>query len=118
VKAALLDQSVVAGIGNIYADESLHLACIHPRRFAGGLTTVEARRLRRAVRTTLASALEHGGTSFDEYVNAARGRNGYLARARVFRRAGQPCPVSGTTIERIPVAGRGTNVCPRCQPYD
>ena len=117
VKAALLDQTVVAGIGNIYADESLHLARIHPRRLSGGLEAAEARRLHHAVRTTLAAAVEHGGTSFAAYVNEARGQKGYLTRARVFRREGLPCRVCGTTIERIRVAGRGTNVCPRCQSY-
>lgn len=117
VKAVLLDQRVVAGIGNIYADESLHLARVHPRRPAGGLTPAESRRLHDAVRTTLGLAVESGGTSFAAYVNEARGQDGYLSRARVFRREGLPCEVCGTTIERIRVAGRGTNVCPRCQPY-
>ncbi len=116
-KAVLLDQTVVAGIGNIYADESLHLAGIHPRRKAGGLTAAESRRLYEAIRTTLGLAIEHGGTSFADYVNEARGRAGYLAHARVFRHQGRSCPVCGTTIERILVAGRGTNVCPRCQPH-
>lgn len=118
VKAALLDQTVVAGIGNIYADESLHLARVHPRRLAGSLTAAESRRLHQTIRKTLASAVNHGGTSFAGYVNAARGQAGYLVRARVFRRTGQPCPVCGTTIERIRVAGRGTSFCPRCQPYE
>ena len=66
---------------------------------------------------TLALAVESGGTSFADYVNEARGQDGYLARARVFRREGLPCTVCGTTIERIRVAGRGTNVCTHCQPY-
>ncbi len=117
VKAVLLDQTVVAGIGNIYADESLHLARVHPRRPAGGLTAAESRRLYEAVRTTLAEAVESRGTSFAGYVNEARGREGYLARARVFRRQGTACLVCGTPIERTRVAARGTNVCPRCQRY-
>lgn len=116
VKAVLLDQTVVAGIGNIYADESLHLARVHPRRPAGGLTRAESRRLHDAVRTTLGLAVESGGTSFAAYVNEARGQDGYLSKARVFRREGLPCTVCGTAIERIRVAGRGTNLCPRCQP--
>ncbi|HEX7083822.1 MAG TPA: bifunctional DNA-formamidopyrimidine glycosylase/DNA-(apurinic or apyrimidinic site) lyase [Gaiellaceae bacterium] len=115
VKAALLDQTVVAGVGNIYADESLHLARVHPRRLVRSLSAAESRRLHDAVRSTLELAVESGGTSFAAYVNEARGREGYLARARVFRRAGLPCPVCGTAIERVRVAGRGTNVCPRCQ---
>lgn len=117
VKAVLLDQTVVAGIGNIYADESLHVARIHPGRPAGSLSAGESRRLRAAIRTTLTLAVEHGGTSFAGYVNEARGRDSYLDRARVFRRGGLPCPVCGTTIERTSVAGRGTGFCPRCQPY-
>jgi formamidopyrimidine-DNA glycosylase len=117
IKAVLLDQSVVAGIGNIYADEALHRARIHPRRPAGSLAPAESRRLHAAIRRTLALAVEHGGTSFADYVNADRGRGSYLAHARVFRRQGKPCRVCGTTIERTRVAGRGTNVCPHCQPY-
>lgn len=117
VKAVLLDQTTVAGVGNIYADESLHLARVDPRRLAGDLDLTESRRLRDAVRSVLAGAIEHGGTSFADYVNEARGHDSYLAHARVFHRAGLPCPVCGTAIERILVAGRGTNVCPHCQRY-
>ena len=112
----ILNQSVLAGIGNIYADEALHLARVHPRRPAGSLSTAESGRLREAIRTVIGLAIEHGGTSFAGYVNAARGQTGYLEQARVFRREGEPCPVCATPIERISVAGRGTNVCPRCQP--
>ena len=116
VKTALLDQSTVAGLGNIYTDEALHRARIHPRRRCGGLAGEETRRLHAAIRATLRGAVEHGGTSFAGYVNAFRGQGSYLARARVFGRAGQPCRVCGTPIERIRVAGRSTNVCPHCQP--
>ncbi len=116
IKAVLLDQSVVAGLGNIYVDESLHLARIHPRRHAGSLTAAETERLHDAITATLRAAVNHGGTSFRDDVNDIRGRGTYLAQAAVFRRAGQPCPGCGTTIERIEVAGRGTNVCPLCQP--
>ena len=115
IKPVILDQSVVAGIGNIYADESLHLARLHPRRPAGSLSSAESRRLHEAIRTAIACAIEHGGTSFADYVNAARGQVGYLEQARVFRREGQPCPVCGTPIERIRVAGRSSNICPHCQ---
>jgi formamidopyrimidine-DNA glycosylase len=111
----LLDQSVVAGIGNIYADESLHLARVHPGRPASSLSSAESRRLRAAIRTTLELAVESGGTSFAEYVNAARGRQGYLTHARAFGRGGLPCIVCGTTMTRIRVAGRGTTLCPFCQ---
>ena len=112
----ILNQSVLAGIGNIYADEALHLARLHPRRLAGSLSMAESRRLRDSIRTVIGLAIEHGGTSFAGYVNAARGQTGYLEQARVFQREGQPCPVCATPIERISVAGRGTNVCPHCQP--
>jgi formamidopyrimidine-DNA glycosylase len=115
VKAVLLDQSTVAGLGNIYADESLYLARIQPRRTAGGLSARESAALYGAIKTTLGAAVRDGGTSFAEYVNAFRGRDNHLASAGVFRRAGYPCRACGTTIERAQVAGRGTNFCPRCQ---
>jgi formamidopyrimidine-DNA glycosylase len=116
VKALILDQSVIAGVGNIYADESLHLGGIHPARPAGGLSTAEARRLHRAIRRILALAIESGGSSVAERADRGRAPAGYLARARVFRRQGRPCPTCGTAIDRIRVAGRATNICPRCQP--
>lgn len=117
IKAVILDQSTVAGVGNVYADEALHLARIDPRRRAGGLTTPEVTRLREAIVTVIGDAVEHGGTSFVDYVNDFRGTSTYLAQARVFQRAGQPCTVCGTAIQRIRVAGRGTNICPRCQQH-
>jgi formamidopyrimidine-DNA glycosylase len=116
IKAVLLAQSTVAGLGNIYTDEALHLARIHPCRPAGSLTHGEVRRLHRSIRSIIAKAIDDGGTSFADYANAFRGHGSYLARARVFRRQGQPCRVCGTTITRMRVAGRGTNVCPHCQP--
>ncbi len=116
VKAVILDQSVVAGVGNIYADESLHLAKLHPARRAGSLTAAEVRRLQAAVREIMAAGIEHGGTSFAHYVNSLGGRGDYLQHARVFKRTGQPCPVHpDTLIEKIRVAGRGTHICPKCQ---
>ncbi|HUD11934.1 MAG TPA: bifunctional DNA-formamidopyrimidine glycosylase/DNA-(apurinic or apyrimidinic site) lyase [Candidatus Saccharimonadia bacterium] len=115
VKAVILDQSVVAGIGNIYADESLHLARIHPARAAGSLSPVELRRLYSTIRVIIALGIEYGGTSFSHYVNSLGGRGDYLAHARVFRRQGLPCGVCGATIQKIRVAGRGTHICPKCQ---
>ena len=115
VKAVILDQSTAAGIGNIYADESLHLARIHPRRLCGSLTPAEIKRLHVAVRDIIAAGIEHGGTSFAHYVNSLGGKGDYLDHARVFRREGQMCLVCGGEIEKIRVAGRGTHVCPRCQ---
>ncbi|HVQ43678.1 MAG TPA: bifunctional DNA-formamidopyrimidine glycosylase/DNA-(apurinic or apyrimidinic site) lyase [Candidatus Saccharimonadia bacterium] len=115
VKAVILDQSTVGGIGNIYADESLHLARIHPARLAGSLTLPEVRRLQAATRDIMTAGIEHGGTSFAHYVNSLGGTGDYLEHARVFRRQGLPCAVCGTVIEKIRVAGRGTHVCPKCQ---
>jgi formamidopyrimidine-DNA glycosylase len=115
VKAVLLDQTAIAGIGNIYADEILHRARIHPSRPAGGLSQAEARRLHAAIQDILRAAVDSGGTSFAGYVNEARGHPGHLGQAHVFRRQGLPCPVCGTPIIRTTVAGRETNFCPHCQ---
>lgn len=115
VKAVLLDQAVVAGLGNIYADESLHHARIHPARPAGSLSPAETRRLHATIQAILRSAIRTGGTSFAGYVNDFRGQIGYLENAEVFRRQGQPCDVCGTPISRTKVAGRTTNYCPHCQ---
>jgi len=116
VKATILDQSTVGGVGNIYVDESLHLAQIHPARTGGSLTPAEVKRLHEAVRTIISLGIEHGGTSFSRYVNALGGTGDYLEHARVFRREGQMCPVHpDTMIEKTRVAGRGTHICPKCQ---
>jgi len=115
IKPTILDQGVVAGIGNIYADESLHLARLHPLRLAGSLTPAEVKRLHQSIRDIIAAGIEHGGTSFAHYVNSLGGKGDYLEHARVFRREGQPCPVCGTIIEKLRVAGRGTHICPKCQ---
>jgi len=115
IKPTILDQSTVSGVGNIYADESLHLAKIHPLRLSGSLTSIESKRLYEAIKTIIALGIEHGGTSFAVYVNALGGKGDYLDHARVFRRQGQPCPVCGTIIQKIRVAGRGTHLCPKCQ---
>ena len=117
IKPVILDQSTVAGIGNIYADESLHLAALHPQRLCGSLTASEVKRLHASIRDIIASGIAHGGTSFSSYVNALGGKGDYLDHARVFRRDGQACPVHpDTLIEKFKVAGRGTHICPKCQP--
>lgn len=115
VKAVILDQSIVAGVGNIYADESLHLAKIHPARLAGSLTAAEVKRLHGAIREILALGVEHGGTSFAHYVNSFGGKGDYQEHARAYRMTGAPCVVCGTPIEKTRVAGRGTHFCPVCQ---
>lgn len=115
VKAVILDQSTVSGIGNIYADESLHLAKIHPAVRAGDLTPAQIKRLHAAIKTIIADGVAHGGTSFAHYVNALGGKGDYLDHARVFNQTDKPCPVCGTPVIKIRVAGRGTHVCPKCQ---
>jgi formamidopyrimidine-DNA glycosylase len=115
IKAALLDQTVIAGIGNIYADESLWGAKIHPKRLVGSLTTTELKRLYKEIRAVMNLALEKGGSTDKNYVNAEGKKGSYLDFARVFRREGLPCPRCGTPIVKLRVAGRGTHICPKCQ---
>lgn len=115
IKAALLDQTVIAGVGNIYADESLWGAKIHPAIKVEDLTDVHIRRLFKALREVLQIAIEKGGSTDKNYVSAEGKRGSYLSFAGVFRREGQPCPRCGTTIVKTRVAGRGTHICPGCQ---
>ncbi|MDB5166937.1 MAG: mutM [Candidatus Saccharibacteria bacterium] len=115
IKAALLDQSVVAGVGNIYADESLWGAKIHPKRLVKTITPVEFRRLYTELRTVMNLAIEKGGSSNHTYINAEGKKGSYMDFARVFRREGLACPRCGTTIIKMRVAGRGTHICPHCQ---
>jgi formamidopyrimidine-DNA glycosylase len=116
VKGLLLDQSVVAGLGNIYVDEVLFAAGVHPTRKADTLTKEEIRDIHAATRDILSRAIELRGTTFDSYHDAF-GENGkFQHRLKVFARAGEACPVCGTKIEKFRVAGRGTHVCPTCQP--
>jgi formamidopyrimidine-DNA glycosylase len=117
IKAAILDQSVVAGIGNIYADESLWGAKINPNRLVSSLTDAEMTLLYTEVRAVMNLSIEKGGSSNSTYVNAEGQRGSYMDFARVFRREGLPCPRCGTTIEKLRVAGRGTHICPVCQPF-
>lgn len=115
IKAALLDQTVVAGVGNIYADESLWGAKIHPSRLVGSVTNDEFHRLYTELREVMNLAIEKGGSTDKNYVNAEGKRGSYLTFARVFRREGKPCPRCGMTIIKTKVAGRGTHICPHCQ---
>jgi formamidopyrimidine-DNA glycosylase len=115
IKPLLLNQRLVAGLGNIYVDEALFRAGIHPTRRAGTLTPVETKRLHSAIRQVLAEAVEGRGTTFSGYTDI-EGRAGlYQSSLLVFRRADEPCPRCGTPIERLVVGGRGTHICPRCQ---
>ncbi len=113
-KHALLNQNTVAGLGNIYVDECLHRAAIHPRRNLARLTPKALATLCRAIREILTESISQGGTSFRNYVNTQGGRGGYKSRLQVYGRAGKPCSC-GARIRRAVVAGRGTHYCPRCQ---
>ena len=115
VKAALLDQTVVAGIGNIYCDEALFLSGIMPDPRVRTLTNEEFTRLHRAIRKVLRLAIELGGSTRTNYLNATGGIGFYLDHALVYNRQGQPCKKCGRPILKIRVAGRGTHVCPYCQ---
>lgn len=116
IKRVLLDQSVISGIGNIYADESLWAARIHPESPANRLSTQAVRRLLAEVRSVLVKALAEGGTSFDaQYVNV-NGQAGYFAHSlNAYGRGGQPCPRCGTPIRRESFMNRSSHYCPRCQ---
>jgi len=116
VKGLILDQRIVAGVGNIYADEALFRARVHPRRPGGSLTADEVRRLHRAIRDRLRMGIAVGGASFDRYRDAHGGRGGMQDLFLVHRRRGEPCPRCRTTIQKGVVAQRGTYWCPRCQP--
>ena len=115
VKAALLDQRLVAGLGNIYADEALFRARIHPRRTLASLSAAEIWALHEAIVSVLTQALGQGGTSFSDYRTTWGRLGGYQNELSVFRKAGSPCSVCGTPLERAVVAGRGTYYCPGCQ---
>ena len=115
VKVALLDQGLVAGLGNIYVDESLFLARIHPRRRADDLTAGEVGRLSRAIKLTLRKAIRHRGSTLRDYRDADGRAGGFQSLHRVYDRAGRPCPNCRSPIERIVLGGRSTHLCPKCQ---
>jgi len=115
IKAALLNQSLLAGVGNIYADESLFRAKIRPRRRAGSLTRAELERLRLALREVLEHAIRLGGSSVSDYVDAEGVRGFFQLEHCVYLRTGLACRICQTPIRRILVAGRGTHFCPQCQ---
>lgn len=115
IKAALLDQTVVAGVGNIYADEALWGAKVHPQRLVSSLSADDFHRIYTELREVMNLSIEKGGSSNQNYVNAEGKRGSYMDFARAFRREGLPCPRCGTTIEKMRVAGRGTHICPTCQ---
>ena len=117
IKALILDQRVVAGVGNIYADEALFRARIHPRRPGGSLSPVEVARLRRAIRLSLRLGVEHRGTTFSSYRDADGNSGENQRRLLVYGRgrAGEPCPRCGTPLRVETVAQRSSHVCASCQ---
>jgi formamidopyrimidine-DNA glycosylase len=115
IKALLLDQDPISGIGNIYCDESLHRARIHPLTLADRLDDAAVRRLWTALRRVLAEAIAAGGSSISDYRSASNEPGWFQTRHRVYDRAGKPCRRCGTRIVRFVAAGRGTFICPKCQ---
>jgi formamidopyrimidine-DNA glycosylase len=116
IKALLLDQRRIAGVGNIYADEALHRARIHPRRPAGRLTRAQHERLRETIIAALNAGIDARGASIDDYRDIDGVQGSFQDRFLVHRRDGEPCPNCGHPIVKMVVAGRGTYVCESCQP--
>jgi formamidopyrimidine-DNA glycosylase len=115
IKSWLLNQQGISGLGNIYADEALFEARIHPLAQPGRVSPVSARRLYRAVQKVLKRAIELQGTSFRDYIDIEGRPGNYLQRLRVYQKTGEPCPRCGASIRRIVIAGRSSHYCPRCQ---
>ncbi len=116
IKSWLMNQQLLAGLGNIYADEALFAARIHPLTQPGGVSIKAARRLYHAVRRVLARAVELQGTSFRDYLDIEGRPGNFLPQLKVYQRTGQPCRRCGRPIRRIVIAGRSSHYCPRCQP--
>ena len=116
IKATILDQSIICGLGNIYADEALFAAKIHPERKSGSITKKEAELLLKAAKDVMEKSIESGGSTMATYVKADGTKGDYLEKfAKVFRREGKSCLVCGAKIIKTKVAGRGTHICPNCQ---
>jgi len=115
IKSALLNQKLLSGVGNIYADESLFRAGIRPRRRAASLTRVDLRRLYQAVQKVLQEAISLGGSSVSDYVDADGEEGSFQLQHRVYGREGEPCPDCKTGIKRVVIAGRSSHYCPKCQ---
>ena len=118
IKAALLDQRAAAGVGNIYADEALWRARLHPLRPAGSLTTGEIARLRKAIRAALEMGIARQGATLRDYRDPEGRRGRMQDEFKVYGRGGEPCPRCGTPIEKSRAGGRGTWFCPHCQRLD
>ncbi|MCL4426095.1 MAG: hypothetical protein M1553_11810 [Firmicutes bacterium] len=115
IKPLLLDQTFLAGLGNIYADEVLFQAAIHPEREARSLAQDEATRLHAAIREILTRAIELRGTTFATYVDGEGKKGEFASRLSVYGREGEPCPRCGNPIQRRKVGGRSAHFCPACQ---
>lgn len=116
IKTALLDQELVAGVGNIYADEALFLSGIPPQRLCADLNMKQIERLRKAVTQVLQTSIESGGTSFSDFLSVLGVNGNYGGVAWVYGRKGEACRVCGTAIVRVKLAGRSSHFCPNCQP--
>jgi formamidopyrimidine-DNA glycosylase len=116
VKTALLDQRLVAGVGNIYADEALHRAGLHPCRTLGSLTEAEAHRLWTAVRRVLQEAIDCGGSTIRDYISSDGAEGSFQFRHRVYGREGEPCRRCKSAIVRLVLTARSAHYCPQCQP--
>jgi len=115
IKPLLLDQTFLAGLGNIYTDEALHRAGIHPRAAADHLSAKRASRLYEAIQEVLSEAISAGGSSISDYVDGNGRAGSFQLQHRVHGKAGEPCPACGAEIRRIVIAQRGTHYCPKCQ---
>ncbi len=115
IKAALLDQKNIAGIGNIYADEILFASGIEPRRSAVGLGDDEIKKIFLTTKKIIASAIKHRGTTFSDYIDTRGQKGNFSALLKVYGRVGEKCLICGEKIEKAKIAGRGTHFCPRCQ---
>ena len=115
IKTALLDQSLVAGLGNIYADETLFVAGVLPTTLCADLTSMQIGRIHSAIVQVLDKAIDSGGTTFSNFLNVQGVNGNYGGVAWVYNRKGQPCRTCLSAIERIKLAGRSTHYCPVCQ---
>jgi len=115
IKTALLDQTIIAGIGNIYADESLHRAGINPTRAAGDLSKAELKKLSTGIVIVLSNAIEAGGSTLRDYTDASGVNGNYQHEALVYGRKDEPCRKCKSSIQRIKLNGRSTHFCPKCQ---
>ncbi|MFW6035862.1 MAG: bifunctional DNA-formamidopyrimidine glycosylase/DNA-(apurinic or apyrimidinic site) lyase [Halothermotrichaceae bacterium] len=115
IKALLLDQTFLAGLGNIYTDEALFSAGINPMRTADSLNNNEKKKLYKAIKKVLKIGIKYGGTSFSDYVNASGEKGEFQDKLKVYQKEGHRCPECGSEIVKTRIAGRGTHYCPQCQ---